>query len=66
MRLDRLVEVLLQHGVVHAEPAARDQGFLIQEEAVGAIQVSGRAAGLGLQVESGRKCLYGELERQET
>src|SRR5690606_14152559 len=52
LTLDDLTNVRLQHLVAHAEPRRRgDNGLLLQIEAVLAIQVADRPAGLGHQME---------------
>ncbi len=51
--LDELTKVLLEEGIVHAEGAAGVEDLLVEEEAVGAVQVADRAGGLGEQVEGG-------------
>ena len=58
VRLDELLDVLLQHIVAHAELAARIEDFFVQEEAVGAVQVADGAGGLGQQME-GRRRVFG-------
>ncbi len=62
VRLDQLAEVRLEQFVRHAEPAARVQHLLGQEEAVRAVQVADRPGGLGEQMER-RRCAFGEERR---
>ena len=50
LRLQELPDVGLQHVVGHAEPVARVEHFLGQEEAVLAVQVAYGAGGLGQKV----------------
>jgi hypothetical protein len=45
-----LADVLFQQSIIHAELATGVQGFFIQEKAVGAVQVAGRAGGFREQV----------------
>ncbi len=59
VRLDELADVLLQHVVAHAELAAGIEDLLVQEEAVGAVQVADRACRLGQQVEGRRRVVLG-------
>ena len=54
MRLEQLTDVGLERGLGHAVLLVRVQRLLRQEEAVGAIDVAGRSARLGQQVEPGR------------
>ena len=42
VRLDELADVLLQHVVAHAKLAAGIEDFLVQEKAVGAVEVADR------------------------
>ncbi len=55
VRLEQLADVGLERGLGHAVLVVRVQRFLGQEEAVGAVDVAGRAARLGQQVEARRR-----------
>ena len=48
---DQLPDIGFKQLLAHAELAVGIERFFIQEEAVGAVQVAGRAGGLGQQVE---------------
>ena len=61
VRLDELADVLLQHRLAHAELAAGVEDLLVQEEAVGAVQVADRAGRLRQQVK-GRRRAAGSCE----
>jgi hypothetical protein len=52
VRLEQLADVGLERGLGHTVLVVRVQRFLRQEEAVGAIDVAGRSARLGQQMEA--------------
>ena len=54
VRFEQLADVGLERGRRHPALVVRVERFLGQEEAVGAIDIAGRAAGLGQQMETGR------------
>ena len=55
LRLEQLADVGVEHLVGHAEPVARIQRLLRQEEAVLAVEVADRARRLGQHVEDRRR-----------
>jgi hypothetical protein len=50
--LDELPDIMFQHYVSHAKVAAGIELFFIEEKAIRAIQVAGRAGGLGQYMDS--------------